>query len=87
MGDKPGVMRSKASARGKQVGDQWETSLASCVPRHQQLENKRERQPGEKGKVMRSKLSMYPFQRSKNSIQVNLFGEKGSITQQKNTRG
>ena len=52
------------------VKDKWKTSVNSCGPRHPEWDASPETEAKSCGP------GMQPFERSKNPIQVNLFGEK-----------
>ena len=54
------------------VGDKWKTSVKSCGPEHP------ERNASPETKTKSCGPGMQPFERSKNPIQVNLFGEQCS---------
>ena len=66
VGDKCKIMRP----RQPRVGDKWETSVKSCGPEHPEWNASRETKAKSCGP------GTQPFERSKNPIQVNLFGEK-----------
>ena len=65
-GSKCKLMRPKA----RRVGDKGETSVNLCGPRHTEWDASPETEAKSCGP------GMQPFERSKNSIQVSLFGEK-----------
>ena len=54
------------------VGDKWKTSVNSCGPRHPEWDASPETEAKSCGP------GMQPFERSKNPIQVRLFGKKHS---------
>ena len=66
LGDKCKIMRP----RPPRVGDKCETSVKSCGPEHPEWNASPETKAKSCGP------GMQPFERSKNPIQVNLFGEK-----------
>ena len=53
--------------------DKWKTGVNSCGPRHPELDASPETEAKSCGPVMQ------PFERSKNPIQANLFGEQDQI--------
>ena len=55
------------------VGDKWDTSVKSCGPGHPEWNASPETKAKSCGP------GMQPFERSKNPIQVNLFGEKRKV--------
>ena len=58
------------------VGDKWKTSVNSCGPRHPECETSVGDECGRQVLTVNScGPRMQPFERSKNLIQVNLFGE------------
>ena len=69
VGDKCKIMRP----RQPRVGDKWETSVKSCGPEHPEWNASRETKAKSCGP------GTQPFERSKNPIQVNLFGEHHQI--------
>ena len=101
MGDKCKSMRPEHPEWETSVGDKWQTSLKARGPERPEWETSG-RQVGDKCKGMRPEHpewnaspetkakscgpGMQPFERSKNPIQVNLFGEK-HISQRNNCHG
>ena len=89
--DKCKSMRPRAPRAGPRVVDKWETNATACGPEHPEWETSG-RQVGAKCKSMRPEHpewnaspetkakscgpGMQHFERSKNPIQVNLFGEE-----------
>ena len=70
MEDKCKLMRPKAPEWETSVKDKWKTSVNPCGPRHPEWDASPETEAKSCGP------GMQPFERSKNPIQVNLFGEK-----------
>ena len=68
--DKCKLMRPKAPEWETSVKDKWKTSVNPCGPRHPEWDASPETEAKSCGP------GMQPFERSKNPIQVNLFGEK-----------
>ena len=59
--------------------DKWKTGVNSCAPRHPEWDASPETEAKSSGP------GMQPFERSKNPIQVNLFGEQEGV--QRETEG
>ena len=63
-------MGGKRETSGRQAGDKWETSVKACGPERPEWNASRETKAKSRGP------GTQPFERSKNPIQANLFGEK-----------
>ena len=64
------LMRPKAPEWQTSVKDKWKTGVNSCGPRHPEWDASPETE------AKSCDPGMQPFERSKNPIQVNLFGEQ-----------
>ena len=74
VGDKCKLMRPKKREWEISVRDKLETRVNSCSPRHPEWDASPEADAKSCG------TGMQPFERSKNPIQVDLFGEKSTNT-------
>ena len=72
------LMRPKAPEWQTSVGDKWKTGVNSCGPRHPEWDASPEPEwdASPETEAKSCGPGMQPFERSKNPIQVNLFGEQ-----------